>query len=297
MIPGVPLKDSEIQVAKDNSLPTPHSTFVFSFYEAPNPEAFFEAFQMWLEQTPRIETTLSVTQLTILLHQRQGLIVLDGLERVQEDGSRGTFGKLASPKLREFLSYLARGHAPELSVLVTSRFPLADLQATGSRFFHKIPIEEIDIETGVRLLQARGVRGNEVELEPIVENCGRHALTVDLAGGYIAEFGDGAPSTPLDFELDSEQLSQKLADEDDESRRNVLEQEYRFARLTERYRQAMLGFQKDGDNVGTETPEGDEAALALLERICLFRLGVDSKQFVSIFCGEQAVEGARSTHR
>ena len=30
-------------IPKDSSLPTPHSTFVFSFYDAPNADAFFEA--------------------------------------------------------------------------------------------------------------------------------------------------------------------------------------------------------------------------------------------------------------
>jgi hypothetical protein len=83
------------QVAKDQSLPTPHSTFVFSFYDAPHPEAFFEALQMWLEHTPRVDTILSVSQMMFLLQQTPGLIVLDGLERVQEDGQRGEFGRLA----------------------------------------------------------------------------------------------------------------------------------------------------------------------------------------------------------
>ncbi|MCU0982035.1 MAG: hypothetical protein MUF25_23020, partial [Pirellulaceae bacterium] len=43
-------------VPKDGSLPMPHGVFVFSFYDAPNPEAFFEALQMWLEHSPRVQT-------------------------------------------------------------------------------------------------------------------------------------------------------------------------------------------------------------------------------------------------
>ncbi|MCL4207585.1 MAG: TIR domain-containing protein [Pirellulaceae bacterium] len=270
-------------VPKDGSLPTPHGVFVFSFYDAPNPEAFFEALQMWLEHSPRIENVLSLGQIFYLLQQTSGLLVLDGLEKVQEDGVRGLLGRLASPKLREFLDRIAAGYFPELSVLVTSRFPLADLRDARPQFFRLLPIEEIELPAGIRLLRARGVRGTDPQLAPIVDACGRHALTVDFAGGYIAEFGGGDPATPVDFEMDSARLQEMLDDEPDEARRHVLKQGHRFARLAERYRDAMLG--------GTaERSDGDAAALALLQRICLFRLGVDANTLANIFTGEQAVQ-------
>ncbi len=269
-------------VPKDGSLPTPHSVFVFSFYDAPNPEAFFEALQMWLEHTPRVQTVLSIGQMIYLLQQTPGLMVLDGLEKVQEDGVRGLLGRLASLKLREFLDRIAAGYFPQLSVVVTSRFPLADLRDARPQFFRSLPIEEIDLPAGVRLLRARGVHGTKLQLEGIVEACGRHALTVDFAGGYITEFGGGDPATPVDFDMDSERLRQRLDDEPDEARRHVLKQGHRFARLAERYREAMRG-----DTA--ERGDGDAAALALLERICLFRLGVDAETLANIFTGEKAV--------
>jgi len=289
-------------VPKDGSLPTPHSVFVFSFYDAPNPEAFFEALQMWLERTPRIQTVLSIGQMIYLLQQTPGLMVLDGVEKVQEDGVRGLLGRLASPKLREFLDRIAAGYFPQLSVLVTSRFPLADLRDSRPQFFHSLPIEEIDLPAGVRLLRARGVNGTNLQLEGIVEACGRHALTVDFAGGYISEFGGGDPATPVDFEMDSERLRQRLDDEPDEARRHVLTQGHRFARLAERYREAMLGIDRPsrlswfssltqfvGSDQSSKISEGDAAALALLERICLFRLGVEAETLANIFTGEEAV--------
>lgn len=269
-------------VPKDGTLPTPHGVFVFSFYDAPNPEAFFEALQMWLEHTPRVQTVLSIGQMFFLLQQTPGLMVLDGLEKVQEDGVRGLLGRLESPKLREFLDRIAAGYFPQLSMLVTSRFPLADLRDARPQFFRSLPIEEIDLPAGVRLLRARGVNGTNLQLEGIVEACGRHALTVDFAGGYIAEFGGGDPATPVDFEMDSARLRQRLDDEPDEARRHVLKQGHRFARLAERYREAMRGDTAD-------QREGDAAALALLERICLFRLGVEAETLANIFTGENAV--------
>jgi hypothetical protein len=271
--PGIP---------KDSSLPTPHSTFVFSFYDAPNADAFFESLQMWLQNTPQFETRLHVGQMMFLLQQRQGLIVLDGLERVQDDGQRGEFGRLQSPRLRDFLNQLVSGNFSDLSVLITSRFPLSDLRDKNPQFFHPIPVNQIDIAAGVQLLKDRGVRGTDPQLAPIVEQCGQHALTVDFAGGYIAEYGQGDPATPLDLGT-AEQLQALLEqgkhgeqDELNDDQRDVLRQGYRFARIAEHYRDAML--------------EKDEAAMALLERICLFRLGVDSETLAAIFTGEQAVE-------
>ena len=61
VLPGGLPEDPD--VPKDESLPRPHSTFVFSFYDAPNPEAFFETLQMWLQHTPRVESVLSVSQM------------------------------------------------------------------------------------------------------------------------------------------------------------------------------------------------------------------------------------------
>ena len=254
---GLPADDQ----GKDSSLPTPHSVFVFSFYDAPDADAFFESLQMWLEGTPRIETVFSFGQMGFLLQQRQGLSVLDGLERVQDDGQRGEFGRLQSPALRDFLNQLASGTYHELSVLVTSRFPLADLRDRSPRFFHPIPVNQIGLAAGVQLLRDRGVRGTDQQLEPIVEDCGRHALTVDFAGGYIAEYGTGDPATPLNLGTAEQLREASERDELPEDQREVLRQGYRFARIAEHYRDAML--------------QKDEAAMALLERICLFRLGVD----------------------
>ena len=173
-----------------------------------------------------------------------------------------------------------------LSVLVGSLFPRADRRNAQPQFFRSLPIEEIDLPAGIALLRARGVNGTNLQLEGIVEACGRHALTVDFAGGYIAEFGGGDPATPVDFDMDSERLRQRLDDEPDEARRRVLKQGHRFARLAERYREAMRG---DTAERSEGKGEGDAAALALLERICLFRLGADAETLANIFTGEKAI--------
>ncbi len=267
------LPPSEQHPPIDPPLSPPHSVFVYSFYDDDKPENFFRCLQTWLEGSPRLVTVLGAGQLMFLLQQRQGLIILDGLENVQESGARGGFGKLLSPDLRDLLNNIAYGSAPELSVLVTSRFPLADLRDSQPRFFWTIPVDQIDTSAGVGLLRDRGVRGTDVQLSPVVEHCGRHALTIDFAGGYIKEYGDGDPATPLDLGT-AEELQAAAEEEPDDDRRAVLKQGIRFARIAQRYREAML--------------TSDEAAIALLERICLFRLGVDCETLAAIFTGRKA---------
>ncbi len=261
------------------SLPSPRSVFVYSFYDDDKPENFFHHLQIWLEGTSSPNKQKSPTQLMFDIQQHQGLIVLDGLERVQESGARGGFGRLTSPSLRDLLNHIASGSARELSVLVTSRFPLTDLRDSQPRFFHTIAVDQIDLAAGVSLLRERGVRGTNMQLAPIVEHCGRHALTVDLAGGYIKEYGHGDPTTPLNLGT-VEELQAEAEQEPDDDKRDVLIQSKRFARIAQRYREAML--------------DSDEAALALLERICLFRLGVDCETLATIFCGPGAYKVAIS---
>src|SRR5829696_2665335 len=111
VLPGVMPEDHK--VPKDLSLPVPKSILVFSFYDAPNPEAFFEALHMWLVGSPHVSIGLSFTQLLFMMQNAMpGLMILDGLEKVQEDGAKGIFGRLSSPNLRDFINRLAGGYLP-----------------------------------------------------------------------------------------------------------------------------------------------------------------------------------------
>ncbi|HQZ66540.1 MAG TPA: TIR domain-containing protein [Planctomycetaceae bacterium] len=251
----------------------PESVFVYSFYDDDKPENFFRYLQIWLEGTSSPDKQKSPTQLMFDIQQHSGLMILDGLERVQESGARGGFGRLTSPSLRDLLNHIASGSARRLSVLVTSRFPLTDLRDSQPRFFRTIAIDQIDVAAGIALLRDRGVRGTDMQLAPIVEHCGRHALTIDLVGGYINEYGHGDPSTPLNLGT-AEELQAEAEQEPDDNKRAVLKQGIRFARIAQRYREAMLS--------------SDEAALALLERICLFRLPIDCETLAAIFTGPAA---------
>jgi hypothetical protein len=254
---------------QSQKLRVPSSVFIYSFYDDDKPANFLESLQMWLEGDARPKDQLSITQIKFLIRSTHGLIVLDGLEKLQEGNDRG-FGKLISPQVRDLLDHIASGAGSKLGVLLTSRFPLTDLRDSDRRFYHAITIDRIGIEAGMQLLRDRGVSGSDSQLTKIVHDCGQHALTIDLAAGFISEFGDGNPNTDFKFSS-SVELKTELEDELDPRKRTVLKQGLRFLAIAERYRQAMK--------------ERDEASLALLERICMFSLGARLSLIKEIFTG------------
>jgi len=267
-LPGV-FPTSERKSIDFRKLPVTLRVFVYSFYDDDKPANFIESLQMWVEGKARVDDQLSITQLKYLLQGHYGLMVLDGLERIQEPCDRG-FGKLVSPQVRELLDHIASGASKKLGVLLTSRFPLTDLRDSDHRFYRTIEISRIGIEAGIRLLRDRGVRGSVSQLSKIVENCGQHALTIDLAGGFISEFENGDPETDLRL-YSSETLEFEIDDELDPTRRAILKQGRRFLAIADRYRQAMQ--------------ERDEASLALLERVCMFSRGASRSLIQKIFTG------------
>ncbi|MEE8525734.1 MAG: TIR domain-containing protein [Thermoanaerobaculia bacterium] len=272
-LPGV-LADPDVAV--DESLRPPRGLFVFSFYDAPNPDAFFAELAAWLDDAAE-GATVSYERTVRRLEREEGvLLVLDGLEKVQDTGERtGWFGRLLDNRLRDLVLRAAEGLLPGVRLLITSRFQLFDPLAERSPRFWQIAVEELTPEASVALLRQRGVRGPDHRLVAMARDQGFHALSVDLAGGYVARFLDGDPAR-----LEPEPVVPTAGAGVDPRVAALRQQERRFARLAERYAEALRA--------------GDPAALALLQRVCLFRLGVGTATLASIFTGEGkgAVAGA-----
>jgi len=270
---------------KDEDLPATAEPFIFSFYDVPNEDSFFQALTEWLSDVaadcrpaavnPDAEK-VSGGHIAQWLRSLAGgrervLLVLDGLEKVQDDGRRtGRFGHIHDGRLRNLLLDTADGLLGRLAILVTTRFDLYDPLAERVRCYWRFPVVQLDAKTCADLFRARGVRErDDATLRRLAEEHGRHALTVDLIGGYIGEFcgGDISRLKPLG-EIDLSDLDETL-----EPRvACIREQESRFARVAERYRESLR--------------DHEPAALALLERLCLFRLGIDADTLASIFTGK-----------
>src|SRR5262249_1932553 len=176
------------------SLAKPRPLVVFFFYHAPTPHAFFAQLAAWLtDRMNRLQTMQPSYEQTVALLEYAGpcLLVLDGLEKVQEDGQRGApFGQIADSRLRGFVLRAAESRLGEAALLITTRFALDDLRDRPGLNYREISVERISEEACIALLRQRGVRGADAELAQIARDCGFHALTVDLAGGYITHFAD-----------------------------------------------------------------------------------------------------------
>ena len=262
-------------------LPEPEACFVFSFYDAPNPDAFFRELAAWLQGWPEKkddERVPSYEQTKRLLAAApRCLLVLDGFEKSQDEGGRsGRFGHILDGRLRDLVLRAAEGYLPRVSILITTRFRLFDTAAQRSPIYTPIPVEKLAEDTAIALLRERGVRGTDDRLRALARDQGLHALSVDLMGGYIARFYEGDPDLiPADPHVEIAVDAGPVLDPETAA---IQEQERKFARIAARYGEALR--------------ESDPAALDLLQRFCLFRLGVTADILADVFTGDQKEEVA-----
>ena len=123
------------------------------------------------------------------------LLVLDGLEVVQEGPAGGGFGRLLDGTLREVLSGACQLRQAGL-VLLTSRFPFADLEAFDGSRARMLEVPPFTPAEGSALLAAAGgdwLPGGE--RRGLVEAVDGHALAVGVLAGLLA---DHLPAADLD---------------------------------------------------------------------------------------------------
>jgi len=269
-------------VPQHESLQAPSEMLVFSFAEG-NADEFFRELLLVLctragtepDASGSYHSALQLMQAGDVSAGKRLLVVLDGLEHVQDDGRReGKFGQITDGRLRDLVLRVAGGWAPNVSLLASSRFRLFDPLAQRSLHYLQIPVERLDESAGIALLRARGVKGTDSELNSIAREQHYHALSLDLIGGYIGTFCDGDPKrVPAMRPVRAEEP------EEDPGITALRDQEKRFSEIAQWYRTALA--------------ERDPAALALVERVCLFRLGEDAPTISAIFTGDgkQAISG------
>lgn len=93
--------------------------------------------------------------------QTPHLLVLDGLERVQvEGGAVGgrARGELDDPPLRQLLTLLAGGSLGRTRTVVTSRFPLKDLEPWEARGYRAERLEDLEPAAARSVLEQWGAR-------------------------------------------------------------------------------------------------------------------------------------------
>jgi len=180
------------------------NVLVWSFYEEPNADAFLrECNHLFLgeEEGPaggrleRLERGLR--------DGRPHLIVLDGLERVQEDAGGGRVrGELSDHTLKLLLRAMAAGLG-RARALVTSRYPLVDLQDWTNRGYRDTSLDDLSPEAAVAVLRDWGVAGDDAALRAAATQMGNHALSVAVIGSYLRSFAGGRIEAVKEFDLDA----------------------------------------------------------------------------------------------
>ena len=163
--------------------------FGWSFNTDPSPEHWAAGFLDWAQRdlgVPVPGTGRVAGRVLGVLGAVPVLLVLDGLEVVQEGPAGEGFGRLLDGLLREVLTGACQIEHAGLVVL-TSRFPFADLEAFDGSSARMLEVPAFTPAQGATLLAAAG--GGwlpEAERRELVALVDGHALAVTVLGGLLA---------------------------------------------------------------------------------------------------------------
>jgi tetratricopeptide (TPR) repeat protein len=162
--------------------------FVWSFYADPSAEHWARELLEWARQEFRISVAAARPAAAILglLQVVPLLLVLDGLERVQEGPAGGGFGRLLDGTLREVLAGTCQLNHAGL-VLLTSRFPFADLETFDGGAARMLEVSPFTPAEGSALLAAAGASWlPDSERQDLVRAVDGHALATGVLAGLLA---------------------------------------------------------------------------------------------------------------
>jgi hypothetical protein len=164
--------------------------FAWSFYADPSADHWAKELLDWARQKlglAVVGTRRPAEAVLGLLRTVPLLLVLDGLEVVQESPAGDGFGRLLDGTLREVLSAACRLDHGGL-VLLTSRFPFADLEGFDGSSARMLEMPAFTPAEGAALLAAAG--GGwlpEDQRQDLVRAVDGHALATGVLAGLLAE--------------------------------------------------------------------------------------------------------------
>jgi len=241
--------------------------FVWSFYEDPHTDAFLrEAYVYFTGETDAPAGGMLERLQMALSGDAPHVLILDGLERVQSEGGHHRRGELEDLQLKRFVRALAGGMG-NARALVTSRFPLVDLDHWTGAGHRAIVLDDLERPVAIDVLRDWEVKGGDDPLARLIEplNVGDryHALSIAVLGSYIGNFADGDPSRGPEFSLDDA----KEADSKARRLSRILEQYAKVLSTVERDLLARLSLFPKGVKVellGWIVQTGGEVAGALV---------------------------------
>ena len=131
------------------------------------------------------------------------VLVLDGLEVIQEGPAGGEFGRLLDGTLREVLAGACQFRHGGL-ILLTSRFPFADLESFDGGRARMLEVPPFTPAEGAALLAAAGGDWlDEDQRRSLVRAVDGHALATGVLAGLLADHPPAEDLAALATELDA----------------------------------------------------------------------------------------------
>jgi tetratricopeptide (TPR) repeat protein len=210
--------------------------FVWSFYEDPHTDAFLRAAYLYFTGEKDTPAGGMLERLQLALSgDAPHVLILDGLERVQSDEGLRRRGELEDVQLKRLLRALAGGIG-NARALVTSRYPLVDLDNWTGAGHRAIVLDDLELPVALEVLRAWGVNSNDDTLKDLIEPLSTggfyHALSVAVLGSYLGNFAGGDPSRAPELSIGA------LKDSDDPKAR-------RLSRILEQYVKALTAVERD----------------------------------------------------
>ncbi|NQE04819.1 hypothetical protein C5S32_03005 [ANME-1 cluster archaeon GoMg1] len=214
----------------------PDGIFWWGFYRNAYLEQFLNALLRYVSQG-RIEpetiksTWEKIDRIKEYIHQGTYLIILDGLEQMQKSESGDGFGKMIHRECTELLHYLADAPKADGLCLITTRYPLKDLNKWHERSYKELSLIDLSIPDSLLMLRRRGVKGSEEDTTEVINRYKGHALSLTSVAGYLNRYyeGDIKQAPEVEFVLgdkerfkDVNSLLHKYAEKMSESERIFL---------------------------------------------------------------------------
>jgi hypothetical protein len=168
--------------------------FGWSFYADASPDHWATALLRWAASDLGVQTEerdrIGATVLS-LVQAAPVVLVLDGLEVIQDGHDGSDFGRVLDGTVREVLTGVCQMPHQGLVVL-TSRFPFADLEGFDGSHARNLDLSPFTVAEGAELLAAAGGHWlPEIERRELVADVDGHALAVAALGAVLA----GRPPT------------------------------------------------------------------------------------------------------
>jgi hypothetical protein len=170
--------------------------FGWSFYrqgttgKSSSADEFVDTALVWFgDPDPRIGTTWEKGErLAKLVAQRRTLLVLDGLEPLQNPPGAQE-GRVREPSLQALLRELAAFNTG--LCVITTRTSVTDIADHERTSALRRDLEHLSSDAGAKLLWALGVKGDEKKLRSASDEFGGHGLALTLLGSYLTDAYNG----------------------------------------------------------------------------------------------------------